>query len=118
METLIYPTKTKANKEHKCNFCNGLIQKSEIYLKSSHKFDGDIYTWKSHEKCSELASKLNWYENCDYGLTQEDFIESAKNEYQNIMSENFNELYESKDFVYPKFKEQLEFIINHHLINP
>lgn len=117
METLKYPTKTKARKQHKCSYCNGVIDKNEIYNISSHKYDGTVYTWKSHIDCDLIAGKLNWFEYCDEGLTMDDFIESAKNEWCKIMSVHFNDEYESKDFKIPSFKEQLDFIKKWHLTN-
>lgn len=114
VETILYPTKTKANKVHKCMFCCQPIAKGSVYLKSTHKFDGDVYAWKTHEHCSEIASKLKMYEHADEGVTTEDFIESINGEYQTIMSETQNELYDSKTFVYPKFLERLLFVLNHH----
>lgn len=57
METLTYPKETKAIKEHICNFCNSRIPKGDTYFKSTHKFDGMVYDWKSHKHCSEIADK-------------------------------------------------------------
>lgn len=113
METLTR-SKPKANKEHKCSFCFQPIKKGHNYDKSTHKFDGEIYTWKSHFHCGELANKLRWFDDCDEGLSGEDFCECVRHEYQNIMSETQIELYESKGFIYPKFSEQLEFVLKHH----
>lgn len=113
METLQYPTEIKAKKEHKCDFCLEPIQKGSIYLKSVYKYD-DIFSWKNHLCCSEIASKLKMYDDCDEGVTTDDFIESIKDQYSKIMSETQNDIYESKDFVYPKFKERLIFVLNHY----
>lgn len=98
-------------------FCCQQIERGTTYLKSTHKCDGDVYTFKTHNHCADIASKLKMYDNCDEGLTTEGFLENIKNEYQEIMSSTQQELYESKDFVYPKFAEQLQFVMNHHGIN-
>lgn len=118
METLSYAKPTKANKDHKCDFCTGVIKKGEKYELSVCKFEGSVYSWKTHKHCSELASKLRWYDNMDEGLGTDHFIESAKCEYQDIMHTHFNEQYESKDFKYPSFADQLLFVLNHHKIIP
>lgn len=115
MET-IYRHKPKANKEHKCSWCNQIIKKGHHYDYSINKFEGVIYTWKNHFHCAQLANKLNWFEYADEGLTGDDFIECAKNEYIEIMVKTQPDFYESKDFVYPKFSEQLELVLRHYQI--
>ena len=49
----------KSRKEHKCMFCNGMITKGEIYVSTSLKNDGEIYTWKNHLKCGKLTGELD-----------------------------------------------------------
>lgn len=117
METLQYPTKTTAIKEHKCDFCTGVILKKDVYWKSTYKYDGIIYTWKTHQDCADIANRLNMYDNDGEGVSTEDFIENIKCEYQKIMSDSYTEIYEDKSFVYPKFNEQLSFVIKHNLRN-
>jgi len=104
METIQYPTKVKSKKEHKCNFCNGKINKGNYYLKSIHKYDV-IYTWKTHIHCSEIADKLRMYDHCDEGLTSDIFIETIKEEYNSIMQKN------QQDFDIPKFIDRLSFVL-------
>ena len=113
MKTIQSPTEIKAVKEHKCDFCLGKIEKGSKYIKSVHKCDY-MYTWKTHKKCAEIASKLNMYDNCDEGLTTEDFNESIRFEYNNLMSNTQNEIYESKDFGLPNFQGQLQFVLNYY----
>lgn len=112
METLQYQKLKKANKSHDCNYCDLEISKGDKYFHSVHKSEGRVYTWKSHSQCQSIASELRLFD--DEGLTGEDFQECIKNEYQKIMSDHFNEEYESKSFTYPKFKNQLLFVINFH----
>lgn len=113
METINRST-PKARKEHKCDFCSQVIPVGEVYEKSTHKID-DIYVFKNHAACSEIASHLKMYDNCDYGLTGDDFKENIETEYSNIMSKHIKVLMKSPDFIYPSFKEQLEFVkIFHH----
>lgn len=115
METIQYPTEIKAIKEHTCDFCLGKIEKNSRYIKSVYKHDY-IYTWRTHIHCSEIASKLKMYDNCDIGLTTNDFNECINEEYDNIMSNTQNELYEDKSFVIPKFQERLQFVLSYHRI--
>ena len=116
METILRTTR-KANKEHKCNYCFQKIEKGQTYDFSTHTYDGIIYNWKNHIHCSSIAGKLRMWDNCDEGLSGEDFCESIRIEYQNIMSEHYSKLYESKEFVYPKFPEQLKFVMDFHKID-
>ncbi len=77
MDTLSYG-KRKANKDHKCDYCNGIIKKGETYKWSTH-VDDDVYTWKAHLHCQELVSLLD----IDYGvngISQDCFYEYV-NEY-------------------------------------
>lgn len=114
METISYSKLTTAVKEHKCNFCCQPIERGTKYFKSTHSMDGEIYDWKTHQSCSEIADKLKMYDYVDEGVTTDYFIETIKDEYSNLMSKTQNELYESKGFVIPKFTEQLQFVINFH----
>ena len=114
METLSYAKPVKAKKEHRCNYCIYLISKGEVYEKSTHKYYGEVYTWKSHLKCSNIASKLKMFDHADEGVTSENFHETIQYQYQDLMIKHHLELYESKDFKYPKFNEQLDFVIKFH----
>ncbi len=64
-----------ARKEHICNFCGGVINIGEEYEYQKNKFDNEFYTWKTHLKCSDIANELNMYDDCDEGLTADDFSE-------------------------------------------
>ncbi len=110
METLSYST-PKANKEHKCNYCFNTIIKGEIYNKSSHTHEGSVYTWKSHKRCQELASDLGWFDECTDGLTEDAFREYVQYAFQDLHIKFDREHYESEDFEYPSFLDQLDFVI-------
>ena len=77
METLKRETR-KARKKHYCNYCGNDIQKDETYIHSTNKADCGIYTWKSHEKCSELASIIWNIVDPDEGMTYEDFRDNLR----------------------------------------
>lgn len=72
METLEEKVR-KANKQHTCDYCGGIIEKGEIYDWSKHKQDGRLYEWKSHKKCSFLCSVLWDLVDPDEGMTSDDF---------------------------------------------
>jgi len=110
METITSPTKTKANKEHKCEFCLYPIFKGTDYLRSTHKFEGIIYTWKAHENCSELVSKLDMYDSED-GVNSEVFRECVDAEYYKLNQDLMED-----GFIAPIFIKRLEFIFNHYKI--
>lgn len=116
MEIIEYPKEIIARKKHNCNYCGFVIENKEKYLRSVNKHDGEVYTWKSHLSCHEIASKLNMFDYADDGVTEDIFQESINQEYRDIMIKN--EVYESKKFKYPKYEECLNFVIKHHLKLP
>src|SRR5688572_11121774 len=120
METLKDAIEIKAQKNHSCNFCGCKIQAGNIYLKSTHIFDGKIYDWKTHKECSKIASDLNMYDQCEDGVTQDDFVETINQEYFDLMLLTFNEedREEMKRFSdvinhlsYVEFKKKLHYVI-------
>lgn len=85
METLTQEKEVKAIKEHKCNFCGGKISVGEIYMKSTHKCDGDIYDWKTHKYCAEIANRLKMYDDAYEGVTMDDFIETINYKHNDLL---------------------------------
>lgn len=63
----------KAAKCHTCSYCGEVIQKGEVYDWAKLAFDGRLYEWKSHKKCSFIADELWSYIDPDNGMTEEDF---------------------------------------------
>lgn len=82
METLLNPKEIKAVKEH---YCNEKILVGSNYLKSTHKHDGRIYDFKTHNYCAKLAEIFNMYEDCEDGVTQDDFMETIENKHDDIL---------------------------------
>jgi len=115
MNQTIESKEVKARKEHRCDWCCGIIPIGEVYDRQTFVYDGDIATWKSHISCGALASKLGWFDECDEGLSEGDFYEEVRVKYMDVMSEEFNEIYERPDFVYPPFLEQLQFLKDKYL---
>lgn len=110
METINYPETVKARKDHMCDWCGQVINKGEKYQYAVYKYD-DIYSWKNHLRCMELALtlKMEGYE----GITEDIFQEYITEEFKEIWIKIDVKHYESKDFVIPSFKDQLEFVYKH-----
>ncbi len=104
----------KARKNHVCDYCGCFIEKGEIYKRDVLEYDGSLYTWKSHPTCTDIASKLKMFDGADEGVTMDFFQEFIKSEYQAIMGNEYQLLYESTNFKVPSFKEQLRFVKRHH----
>lgn len=120
METLMQPSETKAKKEHRCDLCAEKIFKGDKYIKSTHKHDGDLYDWKTHDWCAELANKMEMYEDADEGLTGDMFMEIVGDKHYDLMLAQFteNELKRHSDVLrqlrYVRFREKLHYVIMHY----
>lgn len=121
MITLSYKKEVKAKKQHKCNFCNGVIMVGEKYYTSTHIYDNHIYDFKTHKQCSYIASRTNMYEYCgDEGLTMDDFMENIHEIYHTLLGEQiptelkgqFKEISEELHNV--RFENKLEYVIHHY----
>lgn len=90
MDIIKNPTLTKAKKEHKCDFCRGLIREGEKYMHSTYGYDG-IYDWRSHLNCNYMATRLDMYKQAtdcgDEGLTGSMFQEIISDEYYTLISD-------------------------------
>jgi hypothetical protein len=75
METIKDAQEVTARKEHICNFCGMPIKVGETYQTATYKAD-NLYIWKNHISCQKLAYKLNMFDYCDDGVTEEDFREA------------------------------------------
>lgn len=123
METLSSQKEVTANKEHRCNFCCEKIKQGEKYITSTPKYDGQVYDWKTHIHCNNIADRLRMYDHCqedDTGVTEEFFQESIHSEYFDLMLS----LFEKEDLKkYPdvvqqlrnvRFKDKLSYVIRHY----
>lgn len=119
METLAQPKETKARKEHRCDFCNDKIVIREKYIKSTHIYEGQVYDWKTHKHCSELATELNMYDDCDEGLTQDIFMEIVNSQHYEILISKMpdEDVIKYGDILgelrYVRFRNKLGFVIRH-----
>jgi len=120
METLTYPKETKARKEHSCNFCSYKIREGEVYIKSTHAYDGQVYDWKTHKNCAEIASRLKMYDDCDEVVTQDDFMETIHCEHDDLMIRLLpqDELQKYSDIIQQlrrvMFKDKLGYVIRYY----
>ena len=120
METLTYQTDTKAKKEHSCDFCGEKIRVGETYSKSTHKHEGSVYDWKTHKHCSDLATQMKMYDECEEGVTQDDFIEYVSSKHFDLLVGLFpeKEIQKYSDVIqqirYVSFKQKLSYVIRHY----
>lgn len=77
MPDILAERERKAAKLHTCSYCGETIQKGELYDWAKLAFDGRLYEWKSHKKCSFIADELWSYIDPDEGMTAEDFNEGC-----------------------------------------
>lgn len=89
-----------ACKEHKCEFCGGVIAIGEKYERQTNNYDGKLYDWVCHCECSQVASELRMFDYCDEGLDRDDFIESLNQYvYDNHYDEEIDDI--AKDWQLP-----------------
>lgn len=79
MPDVLAEREKKAAKPHTCLYCGEVIQKGELYDWAKLAFDGRLYEWKSHKKCSFIALELWEYIDPDEGMTAEDFSQGCEN---------------------------------------
>lgn len=108
METISFSSRT-ARIEHTCAWCGGIIKKGEKYHHQRNKFDGMLYSWKSHLDCKNLVRELDMYDDGD-GITEEDFKECLDEFlYEKIGDKKYWELDETKT-TYEKVRIALKLI--------
>lgn len=101
MVEVITTTMVTAKKDHICDYCLLPISKGTKYEKSFLRGD-DVYNWKSHLHCIELANKMNMWEWVDEGLTAEDFKEEVMEAYLNYTGKK-GTVQECVDYLCEKF---------------
>jgi len=108
METINYPSIVTAIKEHKCDYCLMAIEKGTKYIKSVYKFEGTIYAWKSHSNCQNIAHKLGMFQDCEDGVTSDDFQETIHCQHDQICG----------DATGLSFADKLQFLLAYHGLTP
>lgn len=51
----------KARKDHICDLCRCTIKKRHKYVRQFNRDGGDVWTFKAHIECCQLANKLEVY---------------------------------------------------------
>lgn len=67
-----------ARKDHTCNYCGDVIHKGEKYDYSKLVQDGELYEWKCHLECNNIANILWEYIDPWEGMTEDDFYEGCR----------------------------------------
>lgn len=111
MANVIKSEHRTARKLHLCNYCCLPILPGTTYDITTMSYDGELYKWKSHLECIEVAQKLDMYSNCDEGVTDEDFNYYVNDEYDRIVLED------SDMAVGNSFEERLKVVKNYHEIS-
>jgi len=104
MEILNEKTIRTAKSQHICDLCGMPINIGEKYENTVIKNE-NIYAFKNHKKCYQIAVKLEMFDFCDDGLTTNDFKEAIDTEYR-----NFFKIEEQS------FKQRLHSVLSYHLI--
>ena len=73
----------RANKPYQCSYCCMPIAKGEKYRRSCNKYDGELYTWRSHLHCAEIASAIWDFADPDPGMDECTFRDCVRQ----VMSE-------------------------------
>ena len=97
----------KAKKDHKYNYCGFVISKVEKYIHTAIKGDY-LYVWKSHFRCEAIAWKLKMFDECDEGVTENDFYEYINEKYLSLLSDENDKL--------KTFGERLDFVCKYYNI--
>lgn len=113
MPTILKESIPIARKTHICDYCRKPINKGEKYNRYTIVNDGNLYEWKAHKYCTELASYI---EDDGDGITSDDFDSFLDYElgyhcegcpHKNNDEECDN--HRTKDFCFP-------YILNYHKI--
>lgn len=81
-------TEPVARKDHRCDYCGGIIQAGTKYNRDGLVYDGTATTWKSHIVCQKLVDKLVEWDGMDEGIGSDGFHETMYHECWNILGRN------------------------------
>lgn len=81
-------TEPIARKDHRCDYCNGIIPKGEKYNRDGLVYDGTATTWKSHMFCQGLVNRLVDWSEVDDGVDADYFHEMVFHECWRIIGYN------------------------------
>lgn len=66
-----------ARKRHCCDLCEAWIEPGARYYAYTGKYDGEIFTFKAHDKCWIIAQEIWDYVDPDEGITHDEFLEGC-----------------------------------------
>lgn len=66
-----------ARKQHKCDWCERVIEKGEEYERQKFKYDGEFCEWHAHLACSRVASAIWDYADPYDGMDSDQFDENC-----------------------------------------
>lgn len=101
---LLEKTTPTARKDHRCDFCGGVIQKGEKYERQSIANDGSVYTWKSHKVCNDIADEIQ--DRYSEGVTADYFQEQVDDLYIIMFGEGCDFSQESLQKLLDRLKEK------------
>lgn len=58
MSTILSCTTPRAAKVHLCDWCGLRIVPGESYRRTVHITEGELFVWKEHHHCQEVARRL------------------------------------------------------------
>lgn len=73
-----------ARKPHRCDWCGGIIEKGEQYVRHTLKYENEPpYDWCSHKDCDEIVGVLDMSQVCadNDGISADDFSEIVSDAY-------------------------------------
>lgn len=50
-----------AKKEHRCQYCGGVIKVGKKYMRQTNVYEWHIYDWICHCDCEKIASELDMF---------------------------------------------------------
>lgn len=88
METIKYPHRVKARKEHICDCCDKKIVVGEEHEVATY-YDGQIYDWRTCDRCKSYVQEA--FGNSDYswddGMGNQDFHDYMWSEHYDVAKE-------------------------------
>lgn len=107
LETITPVHTRKARKNHICDLCGSIINKSEVYEAAVFKYDGEIYQWKNHSHCGAISIALKMQD--EEGVSSDIFCEYIDCEYFNLT--------QNTPMIAQSFKDRLQFVLTYHNIS-
>jgi len=97
-----------ARKEYICDYCGGVINVGEKYIRQTDK-EGHIYDLVCHTHCQEVAHELNMFDRYDMdGLSEEAFREFiSEYVYEHHYDESTDDIAEEWNLTLPELVKKV-----------